>query len=81
MDRKPLKLVAGRKCRLRDGTVIELTERREVPYREGRSGKASVHVFWMGQIIGHTGERFTWQADGSYSPVAVSSLDIVRVLK
>ncbi len=78
---KPLKLIAGRKYALRDGSVVELIERRTVPYREGKTGKPSAHHFWLGQLIGYSGEFLTWQADGSYSPVCESGLDIVRLTK
>jgi hypothetical protein len=72
-------LKAGGKYRLRDGTRIVLLELRQAIFKRG--AKRHTHPFWIGQIVGHEGHKLTWQADGSYSPVCESELDITGVAK
>lgn len=81
MAGKTLNLKAGWRYFLRDKTEIRLIEHRSVPYRDGASGKMAEHGFWIGQLVDHSGQTLTWQDNGSYSPVAASSLDIVRRAK
>jgi hypothetical protein len=73
-----VKIVVGRRYRLRNGAVVKVINAREIPYRDVRTGELQSVSIFVGYFFG-TNQKCSWHGDGKYSPVKGNrhDLDIV----
>lgn len=73
-----MNLAVGRRYRLRNGSLVKVTGTFFVHWRDAKSKKNCMLELYSGQLVGHVGERISWQPNGRYSPLEHDhELDIV----
>jgi hypothetical protein len=74
-----VKLEVGRRYRMRNGTAVYVIRTFDVKWVDQKTKARCRETLYLGQLVGHHGDRLSWHANGSYSPLGLKhQLDIVK---
>lgn len=80
--KRAIQLELKRRYWMRNGSLVHTIKTFDVTWHDRKTKKRCSETLYLGQLVGHSGERISWHADGRYSPLRHDHpLDIVRTAR